>query len=519
MRDKHLKKTSNMKIKHSQNVFLRSTGVLLIAFAFNGCQEDIQELSRTNDQLVISEYIALNSDFSKFNELLINTKLNNLLSIRGPYSLFLPNNSAIESYCAEKNIQSVTDLDSLEKRDLVYNHIVPKEFSVSDYQLGSLGSKNALGDNIVTEFREAEIIINKIARIVKRDIRVSNGTIQIIDKVLEPVKLSVMDVLAANPSYSIFVAGLEHTGLNDTLDIISFTYGQSTARTRFTMLAVADTTYNRFGINSYDDLVARYTSAPDSITFRENGFYQYMDYHCLDKEAYYLSDFPNAATLYSVLSKNNTVQIKFESGAYKINTDAVDNSYTGIYIDQSNIPGKNGVIHTISDLLEVSTPSPTTIIWEVTDYFDFKQGEYYLVHFEKFYDPLKFEGIRWQGEYLQYYIKAAKDAQTQLNDDCLNMIGFWEIEVTTPKLMKGRYTVASRVWTGVEFAVYIDGIQTRIVLGSDVGTITGAVTSDSQAIFNFGEVNWTESTQHKIKLVGLRSQTLFWDRMEFIPVK
>jgi uncharacterized surface protein with fasciclin (FAS1) repeats len=519
MRDKPLKKTSYMKTKNSQNLLLRSTWVLFIALVFNACQEEIQELPRTNDQLVIAEYIALNSDFSKFNELLLDTKLNNLLSIRGPYSLFLPNNDAIESYCAEKSIQSITDLDSLEKRDLVYNHIVPKEFSVSDYQLGTLGEKNALGDNIVTEFQEAEIIINKTARIVKRDVKVSNGTIQIIDKVLEPIKSSVMDILAANPSYSIFAAGLEHTGLKDTLDIISFAYGQSTARTRYTILAVADTTYNRFGIFSYDDLVARYTSAPDSVSFKSNGFYQYMDYHCLDREAYYLSDMPYAATLYSVLSKNNNVQIKVENSTYKINTNAEDNSYTGIYIDQSNLPGKNGVIHTINGLLEVSTPSPTTIIWEVTDYFDFKQGEYYLHHFEKFFDPLKFEGIRWQGEYLQYYIKAAKDAQTELNDDCLNMIGFWEIEVTTPKIMKGHYTVASRVWTGVEFAVYIDGVQTRIVLGSDVGTITGAVTSDTQPIFNFGEVNWTESTQHKVKLVGLRSQTLFWDRLEFIPVK
>lgn len=508
-----------MKTNHYHKIFIKSIGMLFIAFVFNSCKEDIQELPKTNDQLVISEYIALNSDFSLFNELLLDTKLNNLLSIRGPYSLFLPNNSAIESYCASRNIQSITDLDSLEKRDLVYNHIVPKEYSVSDYQLGTLGSKNALGDNIVTEFQEAEIIINKTARIIKRDVRVSNGTIQIIDKVLEPNRLSVMDVLSSDPSYSIFTAGLVHTGLDDTLDIISFPYGQTTARTRYTILAVADTTYNRFGIYSYDDLVARYTNAPDSVTFPNNGFYQYMDYHCLDKESYYLSDFPYQATLYSVLSKNNNVQIKIENNTYKINTRTDDNTYTGFYIDQSNIPAKNGVIHTIDGLLEVTTPSPTTIIWEVTDFFDFKQGEYYLNHFEKFFDPLKFEGIRWKGEYLQYYIKAAKDAQTQLNDDCLNMIGFWEIEVTTPKIMKGRYTVASRVWTGVEFAVFIDGVQTRVVLASESGTIKGAVASDSWALFDFGEVNWTESTQHKIKLVGLRSQTLFWDRLEFIPVK
>lgn len=520
MKDKQMKKLFYMETKMDYKRIVRSMWMLLIILVYNGCREDIQEPPRTDDQLVMAEYIALKSDFSKFNELLIDTKLNNLLSIRGPYSLFLPNNAAIESYCQTRGIQSLTELDSLEKRDLVYNHIVPADYSVSDFQLGSLGSKNALGDNIVTEFQEAEIIINKTARIIKRDIRVSNGTIQIIDKVLEPVIASVIDVLNANPSYSIFAAGLEHTGLKDTLDMISFNYGQSTARNRFTILAIADTTYQRLGISSYDDLVSRYTDAPDSVSFSNNGFYQYMDYHCLDKEAYYLSDFPTAATLYSALSKNSNVQVRIENGIYKINANPTDHSiYTGIYIDQSNISGKNGVIHTIDGLLEVSTPSPTTIIWEVTDYFDLKQGEYYLRHFEKFYDPFKFEGIRWKGEYLQYYIKAAKDAQTQLNDDCLNMIGWWEVEVTTPKIMKGPYVVASRVWNGAEYAVYIDGVQTRIVLGSESGTITGAVTSDTWALYNFGEVNWTESTQHTIKLVGLRSQTLFWDRIEFVPVK
>jgi len=130
-----------MKTKHGRNVFIKSIWLLFIALVFNCCKEDIQELPRTNDQLVIAEYIALNSDFSLFNELLLDTKLNNLLSIRGPYSLFLPNNEAISAYCSEKGIQSVTDLDSLEKRDLVYNHIVPAEYSVSDYQLGTLAEK------------------------------------------------------------------------------------------------------------------------------------------------------------------------------------------------------------------------------------------------------------------------------------------------------------------------------------------------------------------------------------------
>jgi uncharacterized surface protein with fasciclin (FAS1) repeats len=493
--------------------------ILLGVLVFSRCNNEIQELPKTNDQLVISEYIAINSDFSEFNELVINTGLDALLSIRGPYSLFLPNNDAMNAYYAEKQIASFADLDSIERRDLVLCHIVPKEFSISDYQLGTLGEKNALGDNIVTEFQGAEIIINKYSKIIKRDVRVSNGTIQVIDKVLEPLKLSVYEVLAADPSYSIFTAGLERSGIKDTLQIISFKYGQSNARTRFTLLAVADTTYNRYGIYSVDDLINKCTDYPDSITFQDNGFYAYMDFHCLDRDAFYTSNFPDAATLYSVLSKNNNVQIRVVDGEVQINLSSVDGSYTGLYIEQSNNPAKNGVIHTVNSLLEVTEPSPTTFIWEVTDYFDFKQGEYYLKHFQKFYDTAQFAGIRWEGEYLQYYIKPAALAQPQLNDDCLNMISFWKIEVTTPKIMKGHYLVAARVWSGISFAIYIDGEQTNLINSADAPSETSHAAADASKLFKFGEVNWTTTTEHKIKLVAVNSGTLFYDRIEFSPIQ
>lgn len=506
-------------MKSFQSIIIKSIYMLFTVLVFSHCNDKIQVLPRSNNDLVMSEYIANNSDFSEFNGLLISTGLDNLLSIRGPYSLFLPNNAAMKAYYTLKNINSYTDLDSLTRRELVLNHLVQKEFLVSNYQLGTLGSKNALGDNIVTEFQGVEIIINKYAKIVKRDVRVSNGTIQIIDKVLDPYKLGVYDVLAANPSYSIFTEGLKRTGLKDTLQVISFIYGQNTARTRYTILAIADTTFNRFGITSIDDLINKCTSRPDSITYPGNGFYDFMDFHCLDKNAYYYSDYANKPTLYSVLSKNNNVQIRVVNGIVEINVSSVDGSYTGFYVDQSDNPAKNGVIHTINKLLEVSTPSPTTLIWEVTDYFDFKQGEYYLKHFQKFYDTAQFAGIRWQGEYLQYYIKPAQQAQPELNNDCLNMIGFWQIEVKTPKIMKGHYVVAARVWTGIAFAVYIDGEQTAIFKVSDVGTVNTACPEDpSSKLYKFGEVTWTTTSEHKIKLVAVNSGMLFFDRIEFGPI-
>ena len=519
MKDNNLKKIVSMKTITAHRLVSIIFTLLLIALFFNRCEPEIKVLPKTDDQLVMSEYIANNSEFSEFNKLIIQTECDALLSIRGPYSLFLPNDDAMFAYYDKKNINSFTDLDSLDQRDLVYSHLVPKEFNITDYQWGTLGELNALGDNIVTEFQGPEIIINKNSKILKRDITVSNGTIQIIDNVLEPLKLSVYDALAANPSYSIFTEGLNRSGLKDTLQIISFEYGQGNARTRYTLLAIADTTFNRYGIFSVDDLITKYTSSPDSITFRGNGFYDYMDFHCLDRNSYYTSDFPDEATLYSVLSKNNNVQIRVVNGEVKINADPVSGSFTGLYVKQSNNPAKNGVFHTIDKLLEVTEPEPTTFIWEVTDYFDLKQGEYYLKHFQKFYDTAQFVGIRWKGEYLQYYIKPAAQAQAQLNDDCLNMISFWEIEVTTPKIMKGHYLVTGRVWSGISYAIYIDGEQTQVYNSSDAPTETSHSPADGSNLYKFGEVNWTTTSEHKIKLMAVNAGTLFFDRIEFSPIQ
>ena len=59
----------------------------------------------------------------------------------------------------------------------------------------------------------------------------------------------IFTAVSSDPSYSIFAEGLSLTGLKDTLQIITFPYGNKVARTRFTLLAVADTIYQRYGIN------------------------------------------------------------------------------------------------------------------------------------------------------------------------------------------------------------------------------------------------------------------------------
>ncbi|MCB8995535.1 MAG: fasciclin domain-containing protein [Bacteroidales bacterium] len=490
--------------KFASRLFTGSGKLLILSLFLFGCNQDPILWKVTSDQQVISDYVASNDEYSEFSKLIEVANLNGLLSVRGPFTLLLPTNDVMEEYYKSKGVSSYEQLDAKTIKDLVYNHLIISEVHTSDIGLGAIRDTNALGDYLSSEFEGSDIIINKSSKITKRDIQAANGVIHLIDKVIEPVTKSVYELLAGNPSYSLFTKGLDRTGLKDTLNTISFPYGKKIARNRFTVLAVPDTIYNRYGITNIDELVAYFTSAPDSVTFLNNGFYRYMEYHCLGG-AFYLDNLETKN--YPTLSNDNNVSFKIDD-AYRINNDASTGVYTSFIIDASNNPCKNGTYHTINDLLPVILPSPAVIVFETTDYFDLKQGDYFGKFYMRWFDGQNtFAKIKWEGDYLLYYFKD-HDTGKLLNDDCLSMSGWWWCQVTTPKIMKGKYKVTSNLWGGqTTYAVYIDGVKTAIVNKSDPAEST-----------SWGEFVWNNTEEHTIKVVTLESGLLFWDTIIFTPI-
>ena len=70
-----------------------------------------------------------------------------------------------------------------------------------------------------------------------------------------------------------------------------------------------------------------------TITEIENGFYRYMEYHCLT-ETYYLSDFPTNdgfSKLYPILSFDNNISIIIKDDYY---LNMVQFQYSGIELSK-----------------------------------------------------------------------------------------------------------------------------------------------------------------------------------------
>ena len=502
---------TNMNTSTNLKLFARSILILMLSFLALRCQDDIKEWKPKSNELVITDYVYSQPElFSEFGGVLKYTGIENLLRIRGPFTLLLPTNTAMQEYYIRMNVSSYEELDMKVLEDLVFNHVFQGEITAGSIGLGTLPYENGLGDYVASDLPGSDILLNKKAIIIKRDIHTANGIVHHIDYALEPITRSVLDIMAEYSGYSIFIQGLERAGLADTLKILNFPYGNIIARTRFTVLAVPDTLFNRYGIYTVDDLIAKYSTSED-LTDEENGFYQFMEYHLLSG-TYYFSDFTTGPSgdIYYLISNNNYLNIKVEED-FKINK--TDTAYTGFYYDLYNIPAKNGTIHSVNTLLPNEDTELAIITHQTTDYFDLHQGDYYLDHYQRFYDGQNtFEYIKWEAEFLQYYLKIGHNL---MDDDAINVMGHFKVEITTPKIRKGKYQLSTFMNFGgggdEVFACYVDDVFLGQINLSD-----GAWAGPALPV---GEVEFKETKAHRIRLESMVPGGLWWDYVRFTPIE
>lgn len=220
---------------------------------------------------------------------------------------------------------------------------------------------------------------------------------------------------------------------------------------------------------------------------------------------HYFNDLETA--VYPILSYDNNISVRVDSD-YKLNENSETGSYTGFVTEESNIPAKNGTIHTLNDLLPVFQPAPTRIVFETTDFFDLQQGDYFGKYYMRWFDGQNtFEDIKWEGSYLLYYFKD-HDTGKLMNHDCLSMSGWWWVEIKTPKIMKGNYELTSNLWNGnISYSVFVDGVNTALINIDDPAEST-----------SWGRFEWTSTERHTIKVVAKSSGLLFWDTLIFTPI-
>lgn len=509
-----MKKLVDIKDKTISKVIYVISLMLLIML---GCeQKDIQRWEDRSTEQQITQYItARDSIYSEFKKAMDIGNMSSLLSTRGPYTLFLPDNEAMYAYYAKEGISSIEEYSDYDYwRNVVLNHVIPGIFKTGDIPPGSIPEINGLGDYLIAdvEFVEGQgyLFINKESFVTDENEETANGVIHRINRVIDIVNKTAAEILEETGSYQIFVEGLKRAGIIDTLNKVNVPYGKTDVRTRYTILAVPDSVYNREGITSINDLIERFDDKIGELTDVNNGFYRYMDYHCLEG-TYYTSSLLDGT--YPTISRESLVNIISEGLIFKINLDPETGEYTEILVSNSNIPAKNGAIHTVNTILEETELPPETIHIEMTEFPDIMAMDCFRSEIRNFLDPENsFANIKWKtAPYCQYYYKPGEPCSF---NDCIVMAeGYWEVEATIPKIKKGKYEISIRFKKGgnrANIAVYVDDVRKDevIVLNDDYG----------YQDFPIFEVDWKTTTEHTFRLKTVTPGMIMWDYIEFIPI-
>ena len=301
--------------------------ILAVLLSIVACSDEIDKSNRyTFTGETVADYLLNRSDrYSHFISLLKRAELLSLLQTYGQYTLFLPDDAAIEKYVQEQDsiYQEYKDTDTpiwtgitsplvdevsdSMARVITRTHLVEGRYMTAQFGEGALTKWNMNDRYLGVNYRGSDegyhIVINNNAIVVGSDNEVENGVVHMVDRVIDSSVEEVPVMIAKQPFFSIFAEALDATGFADslfrTMDLEYSPKNYSTSETyppfrfyKYTGFIEPDEVFRANGINNLTDLKAFAekwygTEDSDSLQSPRNALYRFVAYHFLDRELPY----------------------------------------------------------------------------------------------------------------------------------------------------------------------------------------------------------------------------------------
>ncbi len=172
------------------------------------------------DGQMMSEYLQEREQYSLFSQVVIRADLMDLLSTYGHYTCFCPNDSAMQLFMQAKGWSTIDDLTDADCDTIARTHLVNVMYSTFEMKDGVLATQNMNKRPIeithgLDNNQNSVVILNGEAIVLfeSQNDSVENGIMQPIDKVLESNTNTLPDLMATNPTISIYCEALSKTGL------------------------------------------------------------------------------------------------------------------------------------------------------------------------------------------------------------------------------------------------------------------------------------------------------------------
>ncbi len=400
-----------------------------LAFSMTSCKESLVDRPFTEkDQVMIAEYLDSRADLSLFKEIADKARkyrnykdatgawdtINNvpdsiggyirygaLLNSYGNYTVFVPNNDAINEYLTSIHCSSVSQMDSVQLEEFMAAHLVQKQVTLRAYISGTMN----IADSTTTGVRHyvdvpaygQDLVIDKIAKVKNNAIpkETFNGYVYEISKVLIPHPNYLEGYLKDAGKYTevdgsrftVMLKAFEEAGLTKSiLRTVRTPHRDSVMRTKAafetffpTVLAVSDSAYAAKGVTDVSSLISFIKGSTDltSDTAWTNHYSTdnellkaYLLYHIVpgkkddDRSGYNL--FYYGQSCYQFCEKTGTMPtalrdsfpglvgytIQIVKGDVKKPAPILNGSVKMLY-DKSDIYCKNGYVHELDAPLEV----------------------------------------------------------------------------------------------------------------------------------------------------------------------
>jgi uncharacterized surface protein with fasciclin (FAS1) repeats len=541
-----------------KRVGLISSIIILLVVCLWACKKQSLVLT-TDTSLNITGYLDSNPDeFSQFRKILGITGNAGFLNAYGAYTLFLPNNEAVKEYLKAEGKNAVEDVDIQTLKDLVKFHLIADTLGIGRFKDGKLPTLTMYGQYLITGAVFADGVtktrINRQANLVQGDITARNGIIHVIDRMLIPAKLSIAQMVANDPKYSIFTQALRETSLFDSLNIAPANNGDR----RFTLIAETDSTLNAAGYANYAALKARFSKTGNPANPNDS-LRVFMQYHILFGSKY-LADIISAQS-HETMAKTEVITSKLTNRNVLINDDDfLGNHETGIMLNRTTSDNSttNGVVHaaapytasgvTSTGHLAVKVRLPVRIDWDVADFPELRAlPAFFRRASTTFPIPVLLSTIKSVDRIAAlYYTYSA--TEVTIYKDFLNLpLGppnrSAAFTLTTPLLVKGKY----KVWMNYKFyqkststkscasQVSIDGVPLQRLIDGiakrPAGTaaeleaqgwkqyITGQTSTNYNGrLLGVIDLPSTKRYSMQIKWVSGGSMDTYIDVVQFIPV-
>ena len=197
------------------------------------CKEEIDESNYAiKKEMTVADYIDSHKNFSSIEQLYHTVSLGTtdgsslygVLTARGNYTVFLPDNAAIDKYLKENNVPCLDSL-TYEQMELIAKSSIIDNGTESAYETADLPTSGALklpnlNDRILSclfDQNDTKYVINGSSKIVEEDIKVSNGRVHVIETVIAPSSLTLDRQIAEASNMKVFSYLLQKTTWCDSL--------------------------------------------------------------------------------------------------------------------------------------------------------------------------------------------------------------------------------------------------------------------------------------------------------------